>query len=83
MLNPTQLESMAKKMAEILPEGFGEMPEAVQSQVKAVLINAFDKMDLVTREEFDIQAAVLSKTRAKLERLEKLVSELEQQRNVK
>ncbi|MDX1351851.1 MAG: accessory factor UbiK family protein [Thiomicrorhabdus sp.] len=82
MLNPTQLESMAKKMAEILPEGFGEMPEAVQSQVKSVLISAFDKMDLVTREEFDIQAAVLSKTRAKLERLEKLVSELEQQRNV-
>ena len=83
MLNPSQLESMAKKIADIIPEGFGEMPEAMQSQVKTVLSNAFDKMDLVTREEFDIQSGVLAKTREKLERLEKMVAELEQQLNAK
>ncbi|WP_237262161.1 accessory factor UbiK family protein [Thiomicrorhabdus immobilis] len=77
MLNPSQLESVAKKIAEIIPEGFGEMPSAVQSQIKTVLSSAFDKMDLVSREEFDIQTAVLAKTRAKLELLEKQVAELE------
>lgn len=81
MINPSQLESVAKKIAEIIPEGFGEMPEAMQSQVKAVLSSAFDKMDLVTREEFDVQAGVLGKTRAKLEALEKRVEELEQRMN--
>lgn len=77
MLNPSQLESVAKKIAEIIPDGFGEMPSSVQSQIKSVLANAFDKMDLVTREEFDIQTAVLAKTRSKLEILEKQVAELE------
>jgi len=78
MLNPSQLESVAKKIAEIIPEGFGEMPAGMQSQVKTVLASAFDKMELVTREEFDIQSGVLAKTRSKLEQLEKQVVELEQ-----
>ena len=77
MLNPSQLESVAKKIAEIIPEGFGEVPAGMQSQVKTVLASAFDKMDLVTREEFDIQSGVLAKTRSKLEQLEKQVAELE------
>ena len=77
MLNPSQLESVAKKIAEIIPEGFGEMPAGIQSQVKTVLVSAFDKMELVTREEFDIQSGVLAKTRSKLEQLEKQVAELE------
>ncbi|GAB6071336.1 accessory factor UbiK family protein [Thiomicrorhabdus hydrogeniphila] len=83
MLNPSQLESMAKKIADIIPEGFGEMPSNMQTQVKSVLSSAFDKMDLVTREEFDVQTGVLMKTRAKLEQLEKQVAELEQHLNAK
>lgn len=77
MLTPSQLESVAKKIAEIIPEGFGEVPAGMQSQVKTVLASAFDKMELVTREEFDIQSGVLAKTRSKLEQLEKQVVELE------
>lgn len=83
MLNPSQLESVAKKIADILPEGFGEMPQGMQLQLKSVLSNTFNKMDLVSREEFDIQAGVLAKTRSKLEQLEKQVSELEQHLNSK
>jgi len=83
MLNPSQLESMAKKIADIIPEGFGEMPSNMQAQLKSVLSSAFDKMDLVTREEFDVQTGVLTKTRAKLEQLEKQVAELEQHLNAK
>lgn len=77
MLNPSQLESVAKKIADAIPQGIGAVPEGVQSQVKAILSSSFEKMDLVSREEFDVQKGVLAKTRAKLEALEKQVAELE------
>ena len=80
MLNPSQLESLAKTLAEIIPQGAGHVPEGLQSQIKAILNSSLAKMDLVSREEFDIQAGVLSKTRAKLEALERQVAEFEASR---
>ncbi len=77
MLNPSQLEEMAKKIAEIIPQGVGNVPSGIKDQVKVILSRSLEKMDLVSREEFDIQVAVLAKTRQKLEALEKVVSELE------
>ncbi len=79
MLNPSQLESLAKKIIEVMPEGVGAVPENLQAQLKATLQSSFAKMDLVTREEFDVQTGVLQKTRAKLEALEKQLAELEKQ----
>lgn len=49
----------------------------IERNVKAMVTQGFSKLDLVTREEFDIQAQVLAKTRAKLEALELRVAELE------
>lgn len=49
-----------------------------ERNVKAMLTQGFSKLDLVTREEFDTQAQVLARTRARLEELEKRVAELEQ-----
>jgi BMFP domain-containing protein YqiC len=49
----------------------------IERNVKAMMTQGFSKLDLVTREEFDIQAQVLAKTRAKLEALEVRVAELE------
>lgn len=49
----------------------------IEKNVKAMMTQGFSKLDLVTREEFDIQAQVLAKTRAKLEALELRMSELE------
>ncbi len=49
----------------------------VEKNVKAVLGTAFSKLDLVTREEFDVQREVLARTRAKLEALEARIAELE------
>ena len=77
MLNPSQLEEMAKKIAEIIPQGVGNVPSGIKNQVKVIVSRSLEKMDLVSREEFDIQAAVLAKTRQKIEALEKVVSELE------
>ena len=49
----------------------------IEKNVKAMMTQGFSKLDLVTREEFDIQAQVLAKTRSKLEALEARVVELE------
>jgi BMFP domain-containing protein YqiC len=49
----------------------------IERNVKAMMTQGFSKLDLVTREEFDIQAQVLAKTRAKLEALEARVAQLE------
>ena len=77
MLNVNQLEEMAKKLAETIPQGGGRIPTGLQDHIKAILSRSFEKMDLVSRQEFDIQTAVLAKTRAKLEALEKAVVDLE------
>ena len=50
----------------------------IEKNVKSMLTQVFSKLDLVTREEFDVQNQVLAKTRAKLEALEQRVAELEQ-----
>lgn len=49
----------------------------VEKNVKAMLTQGFSRLDLVTREEFDIHLQVLAKTRSKLEELEARVAELE------
>lgn len=51
----------------------------IEKNVKAIMTQGFSKLDLVTREEFDIQAQVLVKTRSKLEALEARVAALEAQ----
>ena len=77
MLNSSQLEEVAKKIAESIPQGMGSVSSGVQEQIRVVLARSLEKMDLVSREEFDIQTGVLAKTRQKLEKLEEIVSELE------
>ncbi|MEC5216019.1 BMFP domain-containing protein YqiC [Actimicrobium sp. GrIS 1.19] len=53
----------------------------IEKNVKAMMAQGFTKLDLVTRDEFDIQAQVLEKTRARLEALEAQVAALEAQLN--
>ena len=49
----------------------------IEKNVKSMMTQGFSKLDLVTREEFDVQSGVLAKTRSKLEALEQRVTELE------
>ena len=73
MINSKQITELVEAVASAIPEQLGSLPENAQKNLNATLSSVFKKMDLVTREEFDIQTQVLAKTRQKLERLEKLV----------
>lgn len=79
MNKPKSLDELAKSLADALPEGVRQAGEDVQNTFHRVLQSGFHSMDLVTREQFDIQAQVLARTRKKLEALEKKVTELEKQ----
>jgi BMFP domain-containing protein YqiC len=71
------VESIASKLAEAVPEGLRSMREDLETNFRSVLRSSLSKLDLVTREEFEVQEAVLAKTRAKLEALEARLAELE------
>ena len=69
-MNDDSVESLASKLAEAVPEGLRSMREDLENNFRAVLRSSLSKLDLVTREEFEVQEAVLAKTRDKLEALE-------------
>ncbi|AJC20846.1 MULTISPECIES: accessory factor UbiK family protein [Pandoraea] len=68
------LQDMQAKVSELLKQS---PAKDIERNVKSLLNSGFNRLDLVTREEFDVQAQVLARTREKLEALEKRVAELE------
>ena len=74
-----KIEMIISDIAKILPEDLNVMKDDIEKNLRATLNAAFSKMDLVTREEFDIQASLLSRTREKLEGLQEKLSALEEQ----
>ena len=79
MIDLTQIDELARRLSGLVPPGVRESREELQQNFKAVLQSGLAKLDLVTREEFDVQRAVLMRTREKLEELQRAVSELESQ----
>ena len=77
MIDLTQLDDLARRLGGLLPPSLREGREELQENFKSVLQAGLARMDLVTREEFEVQRAVLLKTREKLEVLERSVAELE------
>lgn len=71
------IENLARKLAESVPEGLRSMGADLESNFRAVLRASLAKLDLVTREEFEVQEAVLARTREKLEALEARLEEIE------
>jgi len=71
------IENLARKLAEAVPEGLRSMRDDLEGNFRAVLRASLAKLDLVTREEFEVQEAVLARTREKLEALEARLEELE------
>ena len=78
MKDPKFIDELVEKLSNILPEGMQALGEDLRSNFKQVLMSHFEKMDLVTREEFDVQKGVLAKTRAKLDALERELRALEE-----
>ena len=77
MIDPKAFEDLAQRFADAMPPGVRQFQAEMEKNFHAALQAAFAKLELVTREEFDVQQAVLARTRAKLEELEKQVAELE------
>lgn len=77
MLDPKKLEEIAKQISEAVPPGVKSMAEEAETKIKQVLQSQLSKLDLVTREEFDVQTQVLIRTREKLEALEARIAALE------
>lgn len=76
-MNDNSIEGLAKKLADSLPGGLRSMREDLEQNFRSVLRGGLERLDLVTREEFEVQEAVLVRTREKLEALEKRVAEFE------
>ena len=74
----TMIEQFTDTLASLLP---GEMTEDIRKNIRAAVRSAMEQMDLVTREEFEVQQAVLQRTREKLEILQKQLVALEQELN--
>ncbi len=77
MLDPKILDDISRRMSDNLPRGIQNMQDELQRNLRSGLESALGRLNLVTREEFEIQQAVLQRTRAKLKALEDRVADLE------
>jgi len=77
ILNSTSLDDLARRLADAVPESVRSFGRDLEGNFKAVLQAQLSKLDLVSRQEFDVQAALLARTQAMLTALEARVKELE------
>jgi ubiquinone biosynthesis accessory factor UbiK len=76
-MNASSLDDLARRLAESVPESVKAFGRDLEGNFKAVLQAQLAKLDLVTRQDFDVQSAILQRTQAKLTELEARVKELE------
>ena len=77
MLDATLLDDIAKRLSGAMPASAKAVQADLEKNLRVAVQSAFARLDLVTREEFDVQTKVLARSRAKIEQLEKQVAELE------
>ena len=80
MIDLNHIDDLARRLSDLVPPGLRESREELQQAFKSALQSGLSRLDLVTREEFDVQRAVLLRTREKQEALERHVAELEARR---
>jgi BMFP domain-containing protein YqiC len=76
-MDPRSLDDLARRLAAAVPESLTAVRRDLETNFKAVLQSGLAKLDLVTRQEFDVQAGVLRRTREKLDALEARLEALE------
>jgi BMFP domain-containing protein YqiC len=72
------LDELARQLAESVPQNLRVLGQDLERNFKALLQSGLERMELVTRDEFDLQRAVLERTRSKLEAMEARLQDLEQ-----
>jgi BMFP domain-containing protein YqiC len=77
MVNATVIDDLAKRLSDLVPPGAREARDEMLTHFRDALRAGLRRLDLVTREEFDVQRCVLLRTREKVEALESRVSELQ------
>jgi len=77
MIDLKNLDDLARKLSDLVPPGLKEARADLEQNFKATLQASLGKLDLVTREEFEVQRAVLLRTREKLDALERALTVLE------
>lgn len=77
MIDPKKIEQIAHQVHESMPKGIREFGDDVEKKIRMVLQSQLTRLDLVNREEFDVQTQVLLRTREKLALLEQRMGELE------
>ncbi|MCX7121566.1 MAG: accessory factor UbiK family protein [Gammaproteobacteria bacterium] len=75
MIDPKTISEIIQNVIESMPQGLKNMPSEMQHNFRSALQGVFERLDLVTREEFDVQCKVLLRTREKLEALERKIAE--------
>ena len=81
MLDNQAINRLSDKINQLLPPGVQQVKSDFDARLKTLLQQQLAQLEFVSREEFDIQARVLQRTRAKLEKLEDKLSQLEQTLN--
>jgi ubiquinone biosynthesis accessory factor UbiK len=76
-INSSGLDELARRLADSVPESVRAFGRDLEGNYKAVLQAQLSKLDLVSRQEFDVQAAILERTQAKLAAMEARVKEIE------
>jgi ubiquinone biosynthesis accessory factor UbiK len=79
MFDPKSIDDIASRLINSIPPGLNNFKEDMDKNFHAILQSTLGRLDLVTREEFDVQKAMLVKTRVKLDALEKRVLAIEAQ----
>lgn len=77
MIDPKKIEQIARKVHESMPKGVREFGEDIDKKIRHVLQSQLTRLDLVNREEFDVQTEVLLRTRERLSLLEQRLTALE------
>ena len=77
-MDPKYLDDLARTLMDSLPKGLQSMQADAKKNLQSALQSSLSRMNLVTREEFDIQTGVLARSREKLEQLERQLRDLEQ-----
>ncbi|HFC54039.1 MAG TPA: accessory factor UbiK family protein [Gammaproteobacteria bacterium] len=77
MIKTEFLDNLVNQVMKALPVGGGQLTRDLEKNLRAAMQGVFTRMDLVTREEFELQSELLARSRAKLELLEQQIAELE------